>query len=93
MPSACRGAASSLKGLKAVLLGDDTGFPPAYEILGQVKKQTGDMPLIVFDVGFGEFGQALKEQRLPGGVLYHVKDVPDADSANRCMDEVREYRL
>jgi hypothetical protein len=84
-------AASTLKGLRAILLGDDKGFPPAYEILDQVKKQTGEVPLIVFDVGFGEFCQALTEHRLPGGVLYHVKDVPDVDSANRCMDLVRDY--
>ncbi len=86
-------AASTLTGLKAILLGDDTGFPPAYEILDQVKEQTGDVPLIVFGVEYGEFCRALEEHRLPGGVLYHVKDVPDLDSANRCMDRVREYKL
>jgi hypothetical protein len=85
-------AASTLKGLRAILLGDDKGFPLAYEILEQVKEQTGEVPLIVFDVGFGEFSQALTEHRLPGGVLYHVKDVPDVDSANRCMDLVRAYK-
>ncbi|GAB4527051.1 MAG: hypothetical protein Kow0063_01960 [Anaerolineae bacterium] len=85
-------AASTLKGLKAILLGDDTGFPPAYEILDQVKEQTGDMPLIVFGVDYAEFCQAMAERRLAGGVLYHVKGVPDVDSANRCMDQVREYR-
>jgi hypothetical protein len=86
-------AASTLTGLKAILLGDDKGFPPAYEILDQVKGQTSDVPLIVFGVEYGEFCQALEAHRLPGGVLYHVKDVPDIDSANRCMDRVREYRL
>jgi hypothetical protein len=85
-------AASTLKGLRAILLGDDKGFPLAYEILNQVKEQTGDVPLIVFDVGFGEFCQALAEHRLPGGVLYQVKDVPEVDSANRCMDLVRAYK-
>jgi hypothetical protein len=86
-------AASTLKGLRAILLGDDKGFPLAYEILDRVQEQTGDVPLMVFDVGYGEFSQALTEHRLPGGVFYHVKDVPDVDSANRCMDRVREYRL
>jgi len=85
-------AASTLKGLKAILLGDDTGFPPAYEILDQVRGQVGDVPLIVFGVEYGEFCQALTEHRLVGGVLYHVKDVPDVDAANGCMDRVREYR-
>ncbi len=86
-------AASTIKGLKAILLGDDKGFPPAYQILGQVRRQVGDVPLIVFDVEYADFCRALKEQRLLGGVFYHVKNVPDVDSANRCMDRVREYKL
>jgi len=86
-------AASTLKGLRAIWLGDDKGFPLAYEILDQVKEQTGEMPLIVHGIGFGEFCQALTEHRLVGGVFYHVNEVPDVDSANRCMDLVREYRL
>ncbi len=86
-------AASTLRGLKAILLGDDKGFPPAYQILDRVKEQTGDMPLIVFGVGYEEFCQALEEHRLVGGVFYHVKDVPGVDSANRCMDKVREYEI
>ncbi len=84
-------AVSTIKGLKAVLLADDRGFPPAFEILDKVKTQTGDMPLIVFEVGFRDFCEALEEHQLTGGVLYHVKGVPDVDSANRCMDLVREY--
>jgi hypothetical protein len=87
------GAACTLKGLRAIWLGDDKGFPPAFEILDQVKEQTGDMPLIVSGIGFDEFCQALEEHRLVGGVFYYVNDVPDVDSANRCMDQVREYRL
>jgi hypothetical protein len=86
-------AASTLQGLRAILLGDDKGFPPAYEILDQVKRQTGDVPLIVFGVDYAEFCQALDEHRLVGGVLYHVKDVPDVDAANRCMDRVRDFGL
>ena len=86
-------AASTLKGLRAIWLGDDKGFPVAYEILDQVKEQTGDMPLIVHGIGFGEFCQALETHSLAGGVFYHVNNVPDIDSANRCMDQVREYRL
>ena len=85
-------AASTLRDLKAILLGDDKGFPLAYEILAQIKAQTGATPLIVFGVEYGDFCQALTEHRLPGGVLYHVKNAPDADAANRCMDRVRQYQ-
>ena len=84
-------AASTLKGLKAILLGDDRGYPPAFEILPQIKRQTGDVPLIVFNVGFEDFQTALQKGRLLGGVFYHVQNVPDVDSANRCMDAVRAY--
>ena len=84
-------AVSTIKGLKGLLLADDRGFPPVFEILDEVKTQTGDMPLIVFEVGFGDFCRALEDHRLTGGVFYHVQDVPDVDSANRCMDWVREY--
>ena len=84
-------AVSTIKGLKALLLADDRGFPPAFEILDEVKTQTGDMPLIVFEVGFWDFCEALEDHRLTGGVFYHVKGVPDVDTANRCMDLVREY--
>ncbi len=82
---------SGIKGLKALALGDDTGFPPSFEILDEVKAQTGNLPLIVFEVGFGDFCRALDEHQLVGGVFYHVQGVPDVDSANSCMDLVREY--
>jgi hypothetical protein len=51
------------------------------------------LPLIVFRVEYGDFCHAMEEHRLTGGLLYHVNDVPDVDTANRCMDRVREYRL
>jgi len=44
------------------------------------------------DVGFDKFASTLKRRALVGGVLYKVADVPDADAANRTMDDVRTYR-
>jgi hypothetical protein len=86
-------AAFTLKGLKAIVLQDDRDFPPSLDIVDQVKKQTGDMPLVLFSVEFADFCRALEEHRLPGGVFYRVKHVPDIDTANRCLDAVREYKV
>jgi hypothetical protein len=85
-------AVSTATGLKAIYLGDDRGFAPAFEILDQLKRRTGDLPLIV-SVEFGDFWRALQEHRLMGGVFYQVSRVPDLDSANRGMDLVRRYRV
>jgi len=83
-------AVSSLKGLKAIMLGDDKGWPRAFDILADVRRQVGDMPLVC-EVEFPQFNRALREHTLVGGVLYQVHDVPDVAAANRCMDVVRRY--
>jgi hypothetical protein len=85
-------AAATLKGLKAILLADDRGFPAAFDILPAARQQVGDMPLIVYNVEFEKFRKALEEHQLTGGVLYTVKNVPDADAANRWMDRVRAFK-
>lgn len=85
-------AISTVKGLKAVFLGDDKDFPPAFEVLPQLKKYAGDLPFIV-SVNFADFAQALQEHRLTAGVFYQVTGVPDGDTANRCMDLVRQYKV
>ncbi len=84
-------AVCSVKGLKGLLLLDDGDVPPAFEVLGELKKRTGNTPLIC-TVAFGDFERALMENDLIGGVMYKVTDVPDVDTANRCMDLVRKYR-
>ncbi len=84
-------AVSTLKGLKVIYLGDDKGYPPAFDVLDELKRRVGDMPIICL-VKFPEFSQALEQHSLVGSVFYDVLDVPDVDTANRCMDLVREYR-
>ncbi len=83
-------AVSSITGLKAVFLGDDTGFPPAFDVLDELKLRMGDIPLVVM-VDFAEFSEKLHRHELPGGVFYLVLKTPDADTANRCMEKVRSY--
>jgi len=85
-------AVCSLRGLKAVFLGDDRGFPPALEILAELRARAGDIPLVV-EVEFTAFVQKLHRHELPGGVFYQVRGVPEVDSANRSMEKVRAYRI
>jgi hypothetical protein len=84
--------ASSLKNLKAIYMGDDKGFPPAFDILPELRERAGDLPLVV-QVDFSIFIQHLKEHTLCGGVFYQVKNAPDIESANRCMEKVRDYHI
>ena len=84
-------AAATLRGLKAVLLADDLGFPTALDVLNELKPRMGDVPLSVF-APYDAFVDRLNRQTLPGGVLYQVRDVPSVDAANRLMERVRTYR-
>jgi hypothetical protein len=83
-------AVSTVRGLKAIYLGDDQGFPAAFEVLPEIRRRTGDLPLVV-GVGYEDFRQALHERCLVGGVLYRVGGLPDTDEANRVMGLVRRY--
>lgn len=85
-------AVRSLRGLKAIYLGDDRGFPPAFEILPELKALVGNLPLIVA-TDFAAFREAFQEHRLVGGVFYQVQEAPDIDAANRWMEKVRSYRV
>jgi hypothetical protein len=84
-------AASTLRGLKVILLLDDLGYPAAFDVLADLKAQAGEIPLAVF-AEHQKFTERLRRRDLPGGVLYQVKNVPDAAAANRLMEEVRAYR-
>ncbi|MCX6621957.1 MAG: hypothetical protein NTY38_12960, partial [Acidobacteria bacterium] len=85
-------AVATLGGLKGVLLANDRGYAPAITVVGRLKPQAGDVPLVV-DTTFGEFVEAFDQNRLAGGCLYKIHHVPDADTANRWMDRIRDYRV
>jgi hypothetical protein len=51
-------AVCRVKGLKALILGDDKGYPPAIEVLPDLRRRAGDMPLIVA-VDYPEFQRRL----------------------------------
>ena len=84
-------AVCATKGIRAIKSEDDGDVPPAMDVLPELRRRTGDMPLII-EADFTTFARALKEHTLVGGALYKVSAVPDKDTANRVMDEVRDYR-
>ena len=84
-------AVSTVKGLKVILMGDDKGYAPVSSILDELRLRAGDMPLVV-SIGYKDFVAKLERRGLPGGILYHVSDTPDVDTANQCMEAVRAYR-
>lgn len=85
-------AVSSIRGLKAIHLGDDRGFQPAIEVLPELRKRAGDLPLVV-NVPYPVFLAKLNDHTLTGGVFYKVLNAPDRDSVNRLMPAVREYAI
>jgi hypothetical protein len=84
-------AVATLPRLRAVYLGDDRRFPPAFSVLPEIRRRVGDLPLVCA-VPFSDFVDALDRRALTGGVKYVVSGAPDADAANRAMERVREHR-
>jgi len=84
-------AVSTLDGLKAMFLGDDRGFSRAFDVLDELKRRTGEVPLVV-ETDVEPFTEKLDRHTLPGGVLYKVRGLPDVAAANRLMEKVRAYR-
>ena len=85
-------AVCSVRGLKVIEMGDDLGFVPAIEIVDELRARAGDVPLTV-RADYSSFAERLDRDALPGGIIYVVREVPDAETANRCMERVRAYRV
>lgn len=83
---------ASLKGLRGITFFDDIGLTPSIEIVDQLRHRSGDTPIRV-DTSYHSFIERLTKNDLPGGVLYHIQDVPDCDTANQLMEQVRAYRV
>jgi hypothetical protein len=84
-------AVSRLEGLKAILLLDEKDNPPAFDVLSEMKKLVGDVPLVV-SVNEDAFERHLNRNSLPGGVFYVVKSTKSVDEVNRIMERVRKYK-
>ncbi len=85
-------AVSRLEGLKAILMLDEKDNPLAFDVLPEIKKQTGNVPLVVA-VNEDAFEHHLNRNTLPGGVFYWVKSTKSVDEVNRIMERVRKYRI
>ena len=85
-------AVCATEGIRAISFEDDGDVPPAMEVLPELRRRTGDTPLII-EADFAAFTRALDDHSLIGGALYNVSGVPDKDTANRTMAAVRKYRL
>jgi hypothetical protein len=86
------GSACSLQGVKALLLVNEKDYPPATEIGFELRARAGDMPLSMM-ADYPDFVGRLARHELPGGCFYYVTGAPDIDAANRCMEQVRSYRV
>ena len=64
------------RGLQAILLLDDRGFPPAFDVIAELKARAGDVPVALF-APYKKFVERLARHDLPGGVIYQVLGVPD----------------
>ena len=84
---------STIKNLKAIMLGDDPYNPRAIDVIDTILPQCGDVPVTLHTVPYLDFVDLLSKHKLPGNVLYYVSDVPSISAANRTMDKVREYRV
>lgn len=83
-------AVSTVRGLKALLLGDDRGFKPAVEFAAEARLRAPELPLVL-GCDYSTFVRKLSDRSLTGGVLYKVSKVPDASTANKLMERVRAY--
>jgi hypothetical protein len=85
-------ALCTIEGLKAILMVDEKDYPPSFDILGEIKKTTGTMPISIL-CKYDEFITALEQHNLPGGIFFYVSGAEDANIVNRCMEKVRTYRV
>jgi hypothetical protein len=82
---------STLKKLRAILLLDDKWNPPAYTEIDKLDPLRKDVPYII-DIPFEVFTDRLVKKELHTNVFYNVNGVPDLDTANTLMKDVRAYR-
>lgn len=85
-------AVCSLRGLRAIFMGDDKDFAPAHEIATELRQRAGAMPLAM-NIDHQRFVDKLNRHQLQGGIFYHVNNAPSIVQANGMMEKVRQYRM
>lgn len=81
----------TLNKLVCVYLLDEAWNPPAYERLSEHHQTADGVPLVV-SCRYEEFVRDLEAHRLPGNVLYKIREAPSVEAGNRLMEKVRAYR-
>ena len=81
---------STLRNLRAILLLDDKWNPPAYTEMDKLDPLRKGIPYII-DIPFEVFADRLVKHELHGNVFYNVTGVPDLETANTLMKDVRDY--
>ncbi len=82
--------ATTLKGLRLIVFGDEPFNPPVYLKLDELARRRGDVP-IWLAYPFDAFAPALEAKTLPRNVFYNVTGVPDRATANDLMEAVKAY--
>ncbi|MHB1455462.1 MAG: hypothetical protein ACYC0V_00955 [Armatimonadota bacterium] len=77
--------------LKCVYFAEEMWNPRAYDQLPMLCKQAAGTPLII-SCEYDEFKRDLSSCKLPGNVLYDIKNVPSVEHGNRLMEKVHAYR-
>lgn len=84
--------AAKLKNLVGIDMQNEDWNPRSYELLGEIKQKSGDVPIMV-ECHFDELERDIDAHSLPGNTLYKVVDAPSVEEANRLMKKVRDYRV
>lgn len=82
---------SSIEGLTECYMGDDVGYPPAYEIVEQLRDDMYPVPIRLW-MPKEVFVSRLQKGSLPGGVAYAVSSAESAVEANDLMLRVFDYQ-
>ena len=77
------------EGLSYCYMGDDAGFPKAFEIVEELKARMMPIPIAV-DIPKEVFLRRLQDRSLPGGVLYRLS-ADSLEESNEIMMRVFEY--
>ena len=70
---------------------DDKCKPPVYLKIDSIISKFNGIPIIL-SIPFSDFKTKLRDKSLNTNILYDVNDVPNINTANRLMGEVRKYR-
>ena len=84
-------AISHIRNLKAIYLLDEKGAPPAFDLIDDLKRDTGKIPLAVHTT-HDKFMLKLNKHKLSGNVLYIVDTDRDSNEINNIMKKVKQYR-